>query len=114
LTTGLGMQKLWESWRPATASTQAQLASMLDLEKVASEFVEIATRTRLNLTQLSQVRNSLVEAQRSILLEGADEGDLVQVSHFFLVKDTPPHGFIPVTCMLMLTATRTSDRQYWI
>ncbi|KAL4867700.1 hypothetical protein BDV12DRAFT_197981 [Aspergillus spectabilis] len=78
LTTGLGMQKLWETWRPATASTQAQLLSMLDLERIASEFMQIATRTRLNLSQLSQVRNSLVETQRSILLGGADEGDLVQ------------------------------------
>ncbi|KAL2820361.1 hypothetical protein BJX63DRAFT_311719 [Aspergillus granulosus] len=78
LTTGLSMQRLWESWRPVTASTQAQLASMLDLEKVASEFMQVATRTSLNLSQLSQVRNSLVEAQRSILLEGADEGNLVQ------------------------------------
>ncbi|KAL2832978.1 hypothetical protein BDW59DRAFT_157121 [Aspergillus cavernicola] len=78
LTTGLSMQKLWELWRPATASTQAQLLSMLDLEKVASEFMQIATRTSLSLSQLSQVRNSLVGAQRSILLEGADEGNLVQ------------------------------------
>ncbi|RDW90419.1 AAA family ATPase midasin [Aspergillus mulundensis] len=78
LTTGLGMQKLWESWRPATASTPAQLTSMLDLEKVASEFMQIANRTRLDLSQLSQVRNSLVETQRSLLLKGADEGNLVQ------------------------------------
>ncbi|KAL4968549.1 AAA family ATPase midasin [Aspergillus stella-maris] len=78
LTTGLGMQKLWESWRPATASTHSQLASMLDLEKVASEFMQVANRTRLDLSQLSQVRNSLVETQKSLLLHGADEGNLVQ------------------------------------
>ncbi|KAL2846546.1 hypothetical protein BJX68DRAFT_268630 [Aspergillus pseudodeflectus] len=78
LTTGLSMQRLWESWRPVTPSSRGQLASMLELEKVASEFMQVATRTSLNLSQLSQVRNSLVEAQRSILLEGADEGSLVQ------------------------------------
>lgn len=78
LNTGLGMQKLWESWRPATASTHAQLTSMLDLEKVASEFMHVANRTRLDLSQLSQVRNSLVETQKSILLQGADEGNLIQ------------------------------------
>ncbi|KAL4801476.1 hypothetical protein BDV18DRAFT_74682 [Aspergillus unguis] len=78
LTTGLGMQKLWESWRPATASTHAQLTSMLDLEKVASEFMQIANRTRLGLSQLSQVRNSLVDTQKSILKNGADDGRLVQ------------------------------------
>jgi midasin len=80
LTTGLSMQRLWESWRPVTASSRGQLASMLELENVASEFMQVATRTSLNLSQLSQVRSSLVEAQRSILLEGADEGNLVQVS----------------------------------
>ncbi|KAL4820245.1 hypothetical protein BDW67DRAFT_181320 [Aspergillus spinulosporus] len=78
LTTGLGMQKIWESWRPATASTPSQLASMLELEKVASEFMHIANRTRLDLSQLSQVRSSLVETQRLLLMEGADEGNLVQ------------------------------------
>lgn len=82
LTTGLGMQKLWESWRPATASTNTQLGSMLELEKVASEFMLIANRTRLELSQLSRVRNSLVETQKSILLEGAGDGTLVQVSLF--------------------------------
>ncbi|KAL4876079.1 hypothetical protein BJY04DRAFT_223430 [Aspergillus karnatakaensis] len=78
LTTGLGMQKLWETWRPATASTQTQLMSMLDLERVASEFMQIATRTSLDLAQLSQVRNSLVETQKSFLLGDTDEGGLVQ------------------------------------
>ncbi|KAL3469611.1 hypothetical protein BJX99DRAFT_265026 [Aspergillus californicus] len=78
LTTGLSMQTIWELWRPVTPSTREQLASILDLEKVASEFMQIATRTSLKLTQLSQVRNSLVEAHKSILLQGADEGNLVQ------------------------------------
>ncbi|KAL3462951.1 hypothetical protein BJX64DRAFT_287929 [Aspergillus heterothallicus] len=78
LTTGLSMQRLWESWRPVTASNRAQLASILDLEKVASEFMQVANRTSLKLSELSQVRNSLVDAQRFILLEGANEGDLVQ------------------------------------
>ncbi|KKK12377.1 hypothetical protein ARAM_006103 [Aspergillus rambellii] len=78
LTTGLGMQQLWESWRPATAATQNQLKCLLDLEKVAFEFMQIATKTRLNLSQLSQLRSSLVDAQRHILLDGANGDELVQ------------------------------------
>ncbi|KAE8385300.1 hypothetical protein BDV23DRAFT_188413 [Aspergillus alliaceus] len=78
LTTGLSMQKLWESWRPATPATETQLKSILDLESVASEFSNIATKTHLDLSQLSQVRNSLISAQQSIILHGADEGQLVE------------------------------------
>ena len=78
LRTGLSMQRLWESWRPATPATHDQLASVLDLEKAASEFTGVATKTHLDLSQLSKVRNSLIEAQRSILMDGADEGQLVQ------------------------------------
>ncbi|KAH1602103.1 hypothetical protein KXX34_002192 [Aspergillus fumigatus] len=78
LKTGLSMQKLWESWRPATPATQEQLRSKLDLEKVAAEFTDIALKTHLDLAQLSRVRDSLVDAQRTILLDGADEGRLVE------------------------------------
>ncbi|KAF7620547.1 putative midasin [Aspergillus flavus] len=78
LKTGLSMQRLWESWRPATPATGGQLKSILDLESVASEFTNIATKTHLDLSQLSQMRSSLVNAQQSIVLHGADEGQLVQ------------------------------------
>ncbi|KAE8148455.1 AAA ATPase [Aspergillus avenaceus] len=78
LRTGQSMQRLWESWRPATAATQSQLKSVLDLEAVASEFTTVATKTHLDLAQLSQVRNSLINAQHSFILHGADEGQLVQ------------------------------------
>ncbi|KAE8307881.1 hypothetical protein BDV41DRAFT_568708 [Aspergillus transmontanensis] len=78
LKTGLSMQRLWELWRPATPATGGQLKSILDLESVASEFTNIATKTHLDLSQLSQMRNSLVNAQQSIVLHGADEGQLVQ------------------------------------
>lgn len=77
LTTGRSMQKLWESWRPATPATQDQLNSLIELENVAWEFSDVAVKTRLELSKLSQVRNSLIDAQRSILLDGADGKVLV-------------------------------------
>ncbi|EAU37909.1 conserved hypothetical protein [Aspergillus terreus NIH2624] len=43
---------------------------------VAAEFTRIATKTHLDLAQLSQVRDSLINAQQIILLGGADEGQL--------------------------------------
>ncbi|RMJ23781.1 hypothetical protein PHISP_05349 [Aspergillus sp. HF37] len=77
LTTGLSMQRLWESWRPATPATQEQLKSLIELEDVAREFSDVAVKTRLELSKLSRVRSSLIDAQRSILLEGADGNLLV-------------------------------------
>ncbi|GLA60542.1 hypothetical protein AtubIFM54640_001021 [Aspergillus tubingensis] len=79
LTTGLSMQRLWESWRPVTPSTQSQLTSLLELESVASEFTQVATKTHLDLAQLSQVRNSLIAGQEAILRNGSDEGYPTQV-----------------------------------
>lgn len=81
LTTGLSMQKLWDSWRPATPATKEQLGSLIELEEVAREFSDIAVKTRLELSQLSRVRNSLIDAQQSILLDGADGKLLVPVCY---------------------------------
>ena len=81
LTTGLSMQKIWDSWRPATPATQEQLKSLIELEEVGREFSDIAVKTRLELSQLSRVRNSLIDAQRSILLDGADGNLLVPVRY---------------------------------
>ncbi|KAA8650735.1 AAA family ATPase midasin [Aspergillus tanneri] len=78
LKTGLSMQRMWEEWRPATPGTQNKLKSVLELERVASKFTHIAVMTRLDLSKLSRVRDSLINAQYSILLDGADEGQLVQ------------------------------------
>ena len=75
------MQKIWDSWRPATPATQEQLKSLTELEEVAREFSDIAVKTRLGLSQLSRVRNSLIDAQRSILLDGADGHLLVPVRY---------------------------------
>ncbi|OJJ47113.1 hypothetical protein ASPZODRAFT_65627 [Penicilliopsis zonata CBS 506.65] len=77
LTTGLSMQRMWESWRPATPSTQEQLKALMDLESIVSEFAASALNSRLKLPQLGQLRNSLIDAQRAILLDGADGNVLV-------------------------------------
>jgi len=79
LTTGLSMQKIWDAWRPATPATRSQLELVMQLEAVAHEFGNLATKTRLELSQLSRVRNSLIDAQRAILIDGADGELLVEV-----------------------------------
>lgn len=82
LTTGLSMQKMWDAWRPATAAAQSQLDWIIQFEAVAREFGNLATKTRLDLSQLSQFRDSLIDAQKAVILDGANGELLVQVSYF--------------------------------
>jgi midasin len=79
LTTGLSMQRIWDSWRPITCIDHDQLTCLLDLEEVVSDFTAAALQTRLDLAQLSWVRKSLIDAQNSVLRNGADGNSLVPV-----------------------------------
>ncbi|KAJ5123897.1 Midasin [Penicillium bovifimosum] len=78
LTTGLSMQRIWDSWRHVTPVSQKQLDSLIELESTVLEFTTLALQTRVELSQLSRVRDSLIDAQRFILLDGADGDALVQ------------------------------------
>lgn len=81
LSTGLSMQRLWEQWRPATPTDLEHLRSMIELETLASRFDGIIFKARVPLSQLSQVRNSLLEAQTSMLVNSVNGELLVTVSH---------------------------------
>jgi midasin len=78
LTTGLSMQRIWDSWRHVTPISQEKLDSLTELESTVFEFTTLALQTRVELSQLSRVRDSLIDAQRFILLDGADGDVLVQ------------------------------------
>lgn len=78
LTTGLSMQRIWDSWRHVTPISQDKLDSLTELESTVFEFTNLALQTRVELSQLSRVRDSLIDAQRFILLDGADGDVLVQ------------------------------------
>lgn len=78
LTTGLSMQRMWDAWRHVTPSSQEQLNSIIDLERTTSEFTSLALQTRVELSQLSQIWDSLVNARRFVLLNGVDGDSLVQ------------------------------------
>ncbi|OAX84398.1 hypothetical protein ACJ72_01230 [Emergomyces africanus] len=77
LSTGQSMQRMWDRWRPATPIDPCHLQSMMDLQQVAARFDQVTLRTNLPFSQLSQVRQSLVQAQFT-MLRGADGVDLVQ------------------------------------
>ncbi|KAL1972656.1 hypothetical protein VTN31DRAFT_7070 [Thermomyces dupontii] len=78
LSTGLSMQRIWDAWRPVTCTNNEQLQSLIDLEEIASTFATVALQTRLPLAQLGDLRQSLLEAQDHILVNGADGRPLVQ------------------------------------
>lgn len=78
LSTGQSMQRMWEDWRPATPLDPGHLQFVIGLRNVASRFDNVIVKTRLPLSQLSQLRNSLLEAQVSTL-KGAHGTRLVQV-----------------------------------
>ncbi|KAJ5112649.1 hypothetical protein N7532_000694 [Penicillium argentinense] len=78
LTTGLSMQRIWDSWRHVTPASHEQLTSLIELEKTVSDFTSLALQTRVELSQLSQIWDSLSSAQRFILVNGADGDTLVQ------------------------------------
>ncbi|KAJ5758589.1 hypothetical protein N7520_005745 [Penicillium odoratum] len=77
LTTGLSMQRMWDAWRHVTPASQKQLNSLIELEKTVAEFTALALQTRVDISQLSTVWDSLINAQRFILLDGADGEALV-------------------------------------
>lgn len=81
LTTGLSLQRLWDLWRPATPTDLEHLQSMIELETIASRFDRIIFKARVPLSQLSQVRNSLLEAQSSMLVNSVNGQLLVKVSY---------------------------------
>lgn len=78
LNTGQSMQLMWEKWRPATPSDPVRLQQMSELEHLCSRFDQNILSTRLPMTDLSELRRSLAQAQKSLLL-GADGNQLVQV-----------------------------------
>ncbi|KAJ5081947.1 Midasin [Penicillium alfredii] len=78
LTTGLSMQRIWDTWRHVTPVSQEKLKSLTELEATVFEFTTLALQTRVDLSQLSRVRDSLIDAQRFVLLDGADGDELLQ------------------------------------
>ena len=90
LTSGISMQRIWHSWRPITCVNRSQLECLMELEETVSEFMDVAFVTRVGLSQLSEVRNSLIEAQRSIIQDEFHADTLVMVcclSFIFKVED---------------------------
>ncbi|KAF7714068.1 Uncharacterized protein PECH_004999 [Penicillium ucsense] len=72
LSTGLSMQRMWDSWRHVTPSSQDQLTSLIDLEATVRHFTDLALQTRVEVSQLSAIWNSLMTAHKIILQNGAD------------------------------------------
>jgi midasin len=80
LSSGLSMQRIWQMWRPLTCSNEKRLCQLIKLEQIEAAFRDISHRTRADLWELSKIRNSLSEAQRSVLIDDIDVQLLILAS----------------------------------
>lgn len=78
LSTGKSMHRLWNEWRPVTPNGPSQLLLLSQLQDIGARFDKISLNNRLPLSRLAQLRTSLLESQKAILL-GANGDELIKV-----------------------------------
>ena len=67
LSSGLSLERMWNVWRPATPNDLAKLAGLSEVESAASRFDSLIWRLQLPLSQITNVRASLLGAQELVL-----------------------------------------------
>ncbi|ETI28556.1 hypothetical protein G647_01006 [Cladophialophora carrionii CBS 160.54] len=78
LTTGFGLQLMWHTFRPRTATTLSQLHVQLGLEGVIARFDRICRYLPQSRSSLSAVRSDLQRAYQSIV-KSAQPGSSLEV-----------------------------------
>ena len=69
LKTGLSLQRMWASWKPVTASSQAQLERQFAWEALLETFDELSGTLALPKATLAAVRTRLCRAYASVFSE---------------------------------------------
>ena len=69
---GCSLQRMWDTWRPRTASTMAQLKNLLDLEAINDRFDSLAMTTSLQTFALADIRSRLLQTPAEILKQAMD------------------------------------------
>ncbi|KAF2763346.1 midasin [Pseudovirgaria hyperparasitica] len=81
LTSGFSMERLWQSFRPATPTSSELLTSTLKLEKVAEQYDYASYRSSGELFELARTRASLSQAMDLVATQGTNpEGLLMGVT----------------------------------
>lgn len=81
LTSGHSMQRIWDKWRPAVPTNSLHANRLIEFQELCLRVDHMSLKSGVPFSALSQLYNSLVQAQKSMLL-GADSTLLLPVSSF--------------------------------
>ncbi|ORX92053.1 hypothetical protein BCR34DRAFT_608897 [Clohesyomyces aquaticus] len=77
LTTGLGMERIWRSFRPKTPKTVEGLAAVLDLESLADRLDTAMWGSGLKIEEMIQVRERFSGALDLVRTQDVDPAELI-------------------------------------
>lgn len=79
LTTGLGMESIWNLARPITASSNERLAAVLQLQQFAKSFDNMVWRMKAPLLELADLRGAIIQALSLATMEDLTVESLLAV-----------------------------------
>lgn len=77
LTTGLGMERMWRTFKPSTPKNEAQLKSILDLEILADRFDAIMWKSHLAINDMVQIRERITSSLDLVRRDHVDARELI-------------------------------------
>jgi midasin len=77
LTTGLGMERIWRTFKPATPKTQKQLRSILDLESLADRLDAIMWKSTLRIDEMVQIRERISSSLDLVRRDQVDANEFI-------------------------------------
>lgn len=80
LFSGLRMEQLWQTFRPAVASSLWQVESSLQVRKLAARFDDLKWSSGASLQELDSLRNSIVRIHDTILASSSHSFGPLEVS----------------------------------
>jgi midasin len=77
LTTGLGMERIWRTFKPSTPKTQTQLAAILELESLADRLDAIMWKSTLRIDEMVQIRERIASSLDLVRRDQVDAKELI-------------------------------------
>ncbi|KAF2126090.1 midasin [Dothidotthia symphoricarpi CBS 119687] len=78
LTTGLGMERIWRPFKPATPKSVVQLKAVLDLEALADRLDAIMWKSNLRIDEMVQIRERVASSLELVRREDVDADELLK------------------------------------
>jgi midasin len=77
LSTGLGMERIWRSFKPSTPKTQDQLMALLELEGLADRLDAIMWKSNLRVDEMVQIRERIASSLDLVRKDRVDAKELI-------------------------------------